>query len=220
MLTMQDVSYSYRKRGKRRKVLAGATASFAPGKVYALFGGSGAGKTTCLCLLGGLDSPQTGEIRLDGKELREIGGSRLRRSEVSYVFQDYHLFPYMTAVENVAFAASIAKKTAGREQIRELLLSLGIDDETMARPVRATSGGQQQRIAIARALVTEPSYILADEPTGNLDQENTAHIMDILVDMAHRQKKCVIIATHSADVCGRADVRLKVDGGRLWEAAG
>lgn len=221
MLVMQEVFYSYKKKGKCRDVLTGVTVSFEPGKVYAVFGESGAGKTTCLCLLGGLDRPTAGKICLDGEELGKIGYSKLRKYKVSYVFQDYHLFPYMTAVENVEFAASIAKKETARsrEKAKELLLSLGIDEETMERPAMATSGGQQQRIALARALINDPPYILADEPTGNLDQENTEHIMDLFVEMAHEQNKCVIIATHSAAVYNRADRRLKLAGGKLEEVA-
>lgn len=118
----------------------------------------------------------------------------------------------MTAIENVVVAASIANKSKGheaKEQATALLSSLGLDSDTIRRPISQISGGQQQRTAIARALIKNPAYILADEPTGNLDKENAQVIMGILVDLAHKQNKCIIIATHSDLVCAHADVTIK-----------
>lgn len=217
MLVMNQVYYSYETKQASRSVLRDASASFELGKVYAIYGASGAGKTTCLSLLGGLERPQGGSVELDGVSIEEIGGSALRKHSVAYVFQDYHLFPYLTALENVELAASIAKLPRDREKAVQLLERLGIDKETMNRPVTQTSGGQQQRTAIARALIRNPGYLLADEPTGNLDRENTAHIMELLCALAHEEGKCVIIATHSDAVRNRADVQLEmVDGALQW----
>ena len=193
-------------------VIIDMSADFEPGKVYAIYGPSGAGKTTCLSLLGGLESPTSGSILLDGKNIKEIGYSNLRKHEVSYVFQDYHLFPYMTSIENVQLAASISSvpKQAQQEEIIPLLHLLDIDDATMHRKVSEISGGQQQRIALARALISKPTYLLADEPTGNLDADNAVHVTDLLIQLAHEQRKAVIIATHAEAVRNRADVRLEI----------
>ena len=219
MLCMNNVFFSYRKKRKTRDILVGLSMQFVPGKVYAIYGPSGVGKTTCLSLLGGLDTPTKGRIEIDGTDIKTIGYSQLRKQYVSFVFQDYHLFPYMTAVENVVLAASLAKKDKENEikqQAISVLGALGLDRDTMHRPINQVSGGQQQRTAIARALIKETTYILADEPTGNLDKENAQMIMNILVDLAHRRNKCIIIATHSDLVCAHADVTIKMEDGKLF----
>lgn len=219
MLCMNNVFFSYRKKRKTRDILVGLSMQFVPGKVYAIYGPSGVGKTTCLSLLGGLDAPTKGRIEIDGTDIKKIGYSQLRKQYVSFVFQDYHLFPYMTAVENVVLAASLASKAEENEikkQAISILNTLGLDRDTIHRPINQISGGQQQRTAIARALIKNPTYILADEPTGNLDKENAQIIMSILVDLAHTQNKCVIIATHSDLVCAHADVTIKMEDGKLF----
>jgi len=219
MLSMCDVSFHYKRKGTQHKVLDEVTVSFEPGKMYALYGPSGVGKTTCLSLLGGLDRPSNGYIELDGIDIKTIGYSNLRRNYVSYVFQDYHLFSHLTALENVVLSASISKSHIGTERndARILLSELGIDEETINRQVSRTSGGQQQRIAIARALISEPTYILADEPTGNLDKVNADRIIKLLSDLARNRGKCVIIATHSDAACACADVVIEMRGGKLLQ---
>lgn len=219
MLCMNNVFFSYRQKRKKRDILVDLSMQFVPGKVYAIYGPSGVGKTTCLSVLGGLDTPTKGKIEIDGTDIKTIGYSQLRKQYVSFVFQDYHLFPYMTAIENVVVAASIAKKNKENEAKKQaiaILDALGLDRDTMHRPINQISGGQQQRTAIARALIKNPTYILADEPTGNLDKENAQIIMSILVDLAHRQNKCIIIATHSDLVCAHADVTMKMEDGKLF----
>lgn len=219
MLCMNNVFFSYRQKRKTRDILVDLSMQFVPGKVYAIYGPSGVGKTTCLSILGGLDTPTKGRLEIDGTDIKTIGYSQLRKQYISFVFQDYHLFPYMTAIENVVVAASIANKTKENEikkQAIAILDALGLDRDTMHRPINQISGGQQQRTAIARALIKNPTYILADEPTGNLDKENAQIIMSILVDLAHRQNKCIIIATHSDLVCAHADVTMKMEDGKLF----
>lgn len=219
MLCMNNVFFSYRQKRKTRDILVDLSMQFVPGKVYAIYGPSGVGKTTCLSILGGLDTPTKGRIEIDGTDIKTIGYSQLRKQYISFVFQDYHLFPYMTAIENVVVAASIANRTKENEikkQAIAILDALGLDRDTMHRPINQISGGQQQRTAIARALIKNPTYILADEPTGNLDKENAQIIMSILVDLAHRQNKCIIIATHSDLVCAHADVTMKMEDGKLF----
>ena len=218
MLSMNNVCFSYREAKDKKNVLVDINTDFQTGKIYAIYGASGVGKTTCLSLLGGLDTPSSGQITIDDKDIKEIGYGELRKHHVAFIFQDYHLFPYMTALENVMVAASITKNIEGKEikqKAAELLRTLGLDDETMNRPVTEISGGQQQRTAIARALIKNPSYILADEPTGNLDKENAEKIMEILSDLARRENKCIIIATHSDMVCSYADTVMKMCDGKL-----
>lgn len=220
MLKLNHVSFSYRKSKNQKNVLSDITLSFDAGKIYAIYGPSGSGKTTCLSLLGGLDTPTEGTVEIDGTDIKTIGYSELRKHYVAYIFQDYHLFPYMTPIENVMLAASISKTMPIKEQkekAAEHLLSIGIDEATMNRPVNKISGGQQQRTAIARALIKRPTYILADEPTGNLDKENAAIVLEILRNLAKQENKCVIIATHSEIVRDYADVTMTIRDGKLLQ---
>ena len=210
---MKEVSYSY----QSKQVLQGQSMDLEEGRMYAIYGPSGSGKTTCLALLGGLETPDSGKVLLDGKDIREIGYSSLRRHFVSFVFQDFHLFPYMTAVENVMAAVDwkeyrdgLKRKDRGmsgkqmegllRKKAEELLAGIGIQEEDQNRPVSRLSGGEKQRVAIARALITDSRYILADEPTGNLDQKNSEIIVGILQRLAHEMGKCVVVVTHSEQV--------------------
>lgn len=218
MLEMKEVSYSYKnKKVSQVTVLEDVSFQFETGKTYALFGSSGSGKTTCLMLLGGLEQPDCGEILIDGKNIQEIGYNKLRRTRISYVFQDYQLFPYMTAIENLMAAADISgekKKVSERKKYcMELLEFMGITPDEMNRVVTKLSGGQQQRIAIARALVNNPDYILADEPTGNLDKKNTRMIMELFTKIAHEKNKCIIIVTHSSYVLNSCDMHYQIEKG-------
>lgn len=218
MLSMNNVCFSYREARNKKNILVDISTDFQTGKIYAIYGASGVGKTTCLSLMGGLDTPSSGHITIDDKDIKEIGYGELRKHHVAFIFQDYHLFPYMTALENVMLAASITKNISAKEikeKATELLHALGIDNETMNRPITKISGGQQQRTAIARALIKNPSYILADEPTGNLDRDNAEKIMEILSDLARQENKCIIIATHSDMVCSYADIVMKMCDGKL-----
>ncbi|MBQ7432701.1 MAG: ABC transporter ATP-binding protein [Lachnospiraceae bacterium] len=210
MLEMRNVSYSYTGKGKAKvSVLENRTMKFEKGSIYALFGPSGSGKTTCLMLLGGLEIPNQGKILLDGQDISEIGYQKLRQKYVSYIFQDYMLFPYMTALENVLVSAQISLKKQDKNMVKqkatELLYSLGLVEAEVNRKVTELSGGQQQRVAIARALVTEADYILADEPTGNLDRENTVSIMELMGQIAHERNKALVIVTHSEYVRNECD---------------
>ena len=218
MLCMDNVFFSYRHKKNTVDILSGLSVDFEAGKVYAIYGPSGIGKTTCLSLLGGLEIPNKGYVKIDGTDIKQIGYSCLRKQYVSFIFQDYHLFPYMTAIENVTVAATIAGKSQDvniKQQAVELLARLGLEKNSMNRPVSQISGGQQQRTAIARALIKDAKYILADEPTGNLDRENAQLIIEILVALAHEQNKCVIIATHSDLVCSHADISMQMCHGKL-----
>mgnify|MGYP004476168535 CR=1 FL=1 len=176
MLEMINVSYAYKSKKEIVHVLDKVTYRFEIGEMYGIFGPSGSGKTTCLSLLAGLEKPDEGEILLDGENIQNIGGRKLRQNSISLVFQDYQLFDYMTSLENVMVAAQISLPDVPKKELikmcRDSLVMVGLDDSQITRKVTELSGGQQQRVAIARALITDAKYILADEPTGNLDKEN------------------------------------------------
>lgn len=154
--------------------------------------------------------PDEGEILLDGENIQNIGGRKLRQNSISLVFQDYQLFDYMTSLENVMVAAQISLPDVPKKELikmcRDSLVMVGLDDSQITRKVTELSGGQQQRVAIARALITDAKYILADEPTGNLDKENRRKIVELLQQIAHEQDRCVIVVTHSDYVKKKCDI--------------
>lgn len=180
--------------------------TFEKGKVYSILGQSGSGKTTFLSLLAGLDSPKTGQIYLDDTDINKSGLTNYRRNAVSTIFQAYNLMTYMTARQNVQTALEISNKSVDNAKIEELFELVGIPKELIDKPVLKLSGGQQQRVAIVRALATGHDLIIADEPTGNLDEETTQDIVSIFKEIAHQQNKTVIIVTHETAVAKETDV--------------
>ncbi|MBE6162250.1 MAG: ABC transporter ATP-binding protein [Streptococcus equinus] len=180
--------------------------TFEKGKVYSILGQSGSGKTTFLSLLAGLDSPKTGQIYLDDTDINKSGLTNYRRNAVSTIFQAYNLITYMTARQNVQTALEISNKSVDNAKIEELFELVGIPKEMIDKPVLKLSGGQQQRVAIVRALATGHDLIIADEPTGNLDEETTQDIVSIFKEIAHQQNKTVIIVTHETAVAKETDV--------------
>lgn len=210
MLEMINVSYAYKSKKEIVHVLDKVTYRFEIGEMYGIFGPSCSGKTTCLSLLAGLEKPDEGEILLDGENIQNIGGRKLRQNSISLVFQDYQLFDYMTSLENVMVAAQISLPDVPKKELikmcRDSLVMVGLDDSQITRKVTELSGGQQQRVAIARALITDAKYILADEPTGNLDKENRRKIVELLQQIAHEQDRCVIVVTHSDYVKKKCDI--------------
>lgn len=181
--------------------------SFERGKVYVILGASGSGKTTLLSLLGGLDAPKGGEILFEGKNIAEMGLEKYRHDCVSFVFQNYNLIEYMTPRENVQLVDAHA--TA------DTLHQVGLTDEEIDRNVLKLSGGQQQRVAIARALASAAPVILADEPTGSLDEDTAHDVTELLVERARSLNKCVIIVSHSPDVAAAGDVILRFSHGEI-----
>ena len=210
MLEMINVSYAYKSKKEIVHVLDKVTYRFEIGEMYGIFGPLGSGKTTCLSLLAGLEKPDEAEILLDGENIQNIGGRKLRQNSISLVFQDYQLFDYMTSLENVMVAAQISLPDVPKKELikmcRDSLVMVGLDDSQITRKVTELSGGQQQRVAIARALITDAKYILADEPTGNLDKENRRKIVELLQQIAHEQDRCVIVVTHSDYVKKKCDI--------------
>lgn len=207
VLEMKDISYSYE---KSRKILTAVNAVFETGKMYAILGPSGSGKTTLLSLLGGLDTPQKGEILFDGEDISEHGLEYHRRNQVSLIFQNYNLIDYMTPVENVRLTA--------KQNAMSMLKSLGLTEDEAKRNVLKLSGGQQQRVAIARTLVSDAPIILADEPTGNLDEDTAAEITEVLKNCAHQMNKCVIIVTHSNELAKQVDTVFRLKKGKLQQS--
>ena len=177
------------------------------GKMYAILGPSGCGKTTLLSLLGGLDSPASGSVLFEGKDIAQIGLARHRKNNVSFIFQSYNLIDYLTPVENVALTSKLPPLP--------ILERLGLTKEESKRNVLKLSGGQQQRVAIARALASEAPIILADEPTGNLDEDTAQEITQILKISAHEQGRCVVVVTHSNELAKQADVVFGLRNGKI-----
>ena len=204
VLELKEVTYSY---DKKKQVLSGIDVQMETGKMYVILGPSGCGKTTLLSLLGGLDSPTGGHILFDGKDIEQSGLGNHRKNHVSFVFQSYNLIDYMTPQENVRLTA---KKSA-----LSFLGRVGLTIEESKRNVLKLSGGQQQRVAIARALGSEAPVILADEPTGYLDEETAKSITDILKESAHKMNKCVVVVTHSNELAKQADVVFQLKRGQL-----
>lgn len=181
---------------------------FEPGNMYAILGKSGSGKTTFLSLISALESPKEGAILYNSENLDKIGLTRFRRQHLAIVFQAYNLLTYMTAYQNVSSALEISgvKKENKRDFITESLKSVGITEDLHHKKVAQLSGGQQQRVAIVRAMITGADIIVADEPTGNLDEETGREMIALFEKIAHEQNKIVILVTHDSDIAKRSDV--------------
>jgi len=209
VLDVQNISYKY---GKGNLVLDGLSMTFETGKVYALLGESGSGKTTLLSLLAGLDVCRSGHIIYKGANLKKINRDLYRARNVGMVFQQFNLLHRFNAVDNVLMAMEISKYKVknNRHYVEDLLEKLGIDEQKRRCKVIELSGGEQQRVAIARAISHQPEIILADEPTGSLDEANQKAVIDSLIKSAKADDKCIIISTHSRDVAQSADVVFEI----------
>lgn len=219
MLTIDSVSYSYRTKYQTVQAVKEVSASFEPGRFYAIMGPSGSGKTTLLSLMAGLALPSSGEIRFDEQSTAELDRDDYRKQHVSVIYQDFNLFAHLTVLENAAYPLYLRGKSKhdAEAAAREKLLTVGLDDGYLGRLPNMLSGGEQQRVAIARALVTGSDLILADEPTGNLDGENSRNIVGILKTLAHEHDRCVVVVTHDQAVADEADVTLIMRDGRIAE---
>ena len=214
-LILKEVFYRY--PGTKTDVLKGVDAVFPEGTVTAVMGRSGAGKSTMLYLLAGLDVPTQGMILYNGQELKRAMLDGYRRTEVATIAQNYLLFPTRTALENVLYPLELAKveKTAAVEEARRHLKSVGIPEELHHRLPSKLSGGEQQRVAIARALASHSNVIAADEPTGNLDEENADAVMALLKKLAHEEGKTVIVVTHDRLLAEEADRCYRIKCGKI-----
>lgn len=184
--------------------------TFESGRFYAIVGESGSGKTTLLSFLAGLDEPREGDILVDGVSIKEIGLTKFRQKYVSTIFQAYNLLNTMTAFQNVQAALAITGSIHAKDKayILDQLARVGIDEEKAHKNVQRLSGGEQQRVAIVRALLVDAPIVAADEATGNLDHENSQKIVDLFAELAHEFGKTVILITHDRDVASRADEQL------------
>ncbi|MGY5340633.1 ABC transporter ATP-binding protein [Levilactobacillus spicheri] len=219
MLKTQDLGYWYQTAND--PLFQNVNLTFDVGKSYAILGHSGTEKTTFLSLIAGLDKPKTGEILLEDRSLKQIGLTNYRRHDVAIVFQAYNLFTYMSPLDNLLTAMAItnAKHAGDKAYARQILKDLGIADDQLTRNVQHLSGGQQQRVAIARTMACDAQLVVADEPTGNLDEDNTRAVIAQFQKIAHEQHKCVIIVTHEPDVAAQCDHQFRLENKQFKQLA-
>jgi len=212
-LALQNVSYKY--EGTTKTIFKDVNLQFEAGKVYTIVGKSGAGKTTLLSLLSGLDTATSGQIEYGGENLAAMNRNRYRAQKAGIIFQSLNLLTNATGIDNIVLSMNISgvKGVDKKARARELLKKVGISPEKAIRKVLKLSGGEQQRVGIARALAHDPILIVADEPTGNLDKDTEAKILEIFESLAHNEGKCVIIVTHSKRVTTIADEILGLEKG-------
>ena len=205
VLELKNVTYRYPNTDS--DVLRGVSASFSAGRLTAIMGRSGAGKSTLLSLISGLGLASTGDILYQGTSMAALNRDRYRARDAGIVFQAYNLLTNVSALENVMLSMHVSGVLGGRirERALDYLARVGIDAEKAAHPVLKLSGGEQQRVGIARALSHDPKVVIADEPTGNLDSQTETQVMDILAGLAHDEGKAVVVVTHANSVASRAD---------------
>ena len=218
-LRIENVNYRY--KNAARLALDHVSCTFQAGTVSAVVGPSGSGKTTLLSIMAGLDRPESGRVLLDGEDLDGMDLDTYRQKDVSVIFQAFQLFPLLTVMENVCYPmelSGVSLKDA-QERAKTLLESVGIGEEKFRRFPANLSGGEQQRVAIARSLATGAGVLLADEPTGNLDGENSRNVVELLTRLAHKDGYCVIIVTHDPAIAEASDLVYRMTDGVLQQAA-
>jgi ABC-type lipoprotein export system ATPase subunit len=224
LLSARNIHKTYTLGQRSLDVLRGVDVELRRGDFLALRGASGAGKSTLLHLLGGLDTPTQGEVWLGGRNLARLSRrelARLRNEEVGFIFQAYYLLPELDALENVCLPARMARKSAAAAEARgrELLARVGLQDRVEHKPYEL-SGGEQQRVAIARSLINEPHLVLADEPTGNLDSHTGEEIINLLCSLRDEKQTTLIMATHDAELAARAARTIHLVDGQIQAQAG
>jgi putative ABC transport system ATP-binding protein len=218
-LRFHDLSKSYYEGDARRVVLQNAHAEFQPGEITAILGRSGSGKSTLLNLISGIDAPDSGQIWVDGADLTALSErdrTLFRRARIGFVFQFFNLIPTLTVGENVSLPLELNRvpRPQSAAKAREVLDAVGLLDRWDTFPEKL-SGGEQQRVALARALAHDPLLILADEPTGNLDEETGAQVMSLLARLVREQNRTLLIVTHSREAASHADRVLRLSHGQL-----
>ena len=216
-IQLDDVSLSFESEQRRVDVLRTLSLRVQAGESIALVGPSGSGKSSLLMLLAGLEQPTSGRIEVLGRDLSSLNENELahlRRDHIGFVFQSFHLIPTMTAIENVATALDLAGHPDPRGAARQELAAVGLDARLQHYPSEL-SGGEQQRVAIARAVATSPSLILADEPTGNLDEATGNAVADLLFQAAERQKSTLVLVSHDTDLASRTERIMRLQGGSI-----
>lgn len=217
IIELKDIHYSYGKKKSQKDVLRGINASFECGQFYAIAGKSGAGKSTLLSLMAGLDLPKTGDVLFNGTSTKKMKLPEYRRRSASVIYQDFALFPLLTVKENIMYPMELCHISGRKAKKNALQLAekVSLPQELLNRFPTQISGGEQQRVAIARGLAMDRQLLLADEPTGNLDTENSDIIIDLLLRLAHEENRCVIVVTHDLSVMERADIVYQLTDGLL-----
>jgi lipoprotein-releasing system ATP-binding protein len=220
-LVLSDIQRTFHQAGNDLQVLRGAAVLIASGETVALVGPSGAGKSTLLHIAGLLERPDGGEVIVDGEACSDLSDDRrtaLRRTAIGFIYQFHHLLPEFTALENVVVPQMIAgvSKSAARKRASELLGMVGLSEREGHRPTKL-SGGEQQRVAIARALANSPKVLIADEPTGNLDQETAERVFELLMRLTRETGVAALVATHNPDLAARMDRTLTLRNGQLQD---
>lgn len=220
VLKAEHVSFSYRNRYQTVHAVNDVSCTFECGKVYAIVGKSGSGKSTFLSLLAGLELPGAGTVAFKGVATAKMDCDLYRRDHAAVIYQNYNLFPLLTAMENVLYSMNLkgVRGQKAKERAEKELLAVGIKKEQFKRYPPQLSGGEQQRVAIARALAAGNEIILADEPTGNLDVSNSEQVVRILLRLAHEENRCVIIITHDPEIAGLTDKVYTMRDGSLSES--
>jgi len=216
-LSVENVSYKYKK--SETAAVKEVSCAFEEGQIYAIIGPSGSGKSTLLSMLAGLDMPTEGDIYYEEENLKDMDLDIYRRENISMIFQAFQLFPLLTVMENVCYPLELMgiETEEAKKQAVKCLERVGITEEKYKRFPSNLSGGEQQRVAIARSLASGARLLLADEPTGNLDVANTGVVMDILTGLAHKDGYCVIVVTHDMEVAEKADIVFRIKDGELTE---
>lgn len=220
VLELKNLSYGYIDGSQKRMILKDLSYTFEKGKFYSIFGPSGSGKTTLLSVAGGLEKSQEGQVKFEGEDISKMGLSKYRRDKISFVFQQYNLIPYLTGLENVVNIMNITDNDLPKPYEKtalNLLERFGIVESKAKRSISQLSGGEQQRVAIARGLATNVDLILTDEPTGNLDVATEKEIIKILKMLAEDFGKCVIAVSHSLAISHSSDIHLELNDGQLVE---
>ena len=221
IMEVRNVVFRYENKYQTVNALNGVSCSFEEGNLYALVGKSGSGKSTLLSLMAGLLLPNEGEILFEGRPTSSINLNRYRRENAAVIYQSFRLLPLLTTMENVMYPMEL-RKVKGRQakaRAKELIAKVGLPENVLHRFPGMLSGGEQQRVAIARAMSMDSKLLLADEPTGNLDTENSRRIIDLLLQLAHEEGYCVVVVTHDPEIAARADKTYRIRDGKLYEEA-
>ena len=226
IITVRDVNYSLEIAGRPLHILKNVSLTVKPAEVVAIVGPSGSGKTSLLMLLAGLERATSGQVAVNGDDLSALNEddlARFRRRTLGIVFQSFHLIPSLTALDNVGLALEIARPDLKLSDVRKeaaaALEAVGLGKRLDHRP-SALSGGEQQRVGLARALVTKPKLLLADEPTGNLDQKSGAVVVELMFNLARQNGTAVVMITHDAHLAERTDRTFTMEQGQLTETTG
>ena len=219
MIQINGLNKSLHGGGHRVNILNDINLTIPTGQFVAITGASGSGKTTLLSLMAGLDAPTDGTILIDEQDITKFNEdelAELRGQRFGFIFQNFHLIPTLTALENVALAAELNSANGSQKKSAELLDAVGLTDRFNHYPAQL-SGGEQQRLCLARAFVNEPDIVLADEPTGNLDSKNSKHILGLMIDLHQKKKATVVLVTHESDVAEKTERTLVMGDGKIIE---